>query len=67
MAGQPTTKFRYSTGHDGHDRAPVRGRPAARHLLRGTIAWFMWLGLHLFYLLGGRNRVSAVVNLAWRH
>jgi NADH dehydrogenase len=27
----------------------------------------MWLALHLFYLLGGRNRVSALVNLGWRY
>jgi NADH:ubiquinone reductase (H+-translocating) len=23
--------------------------------------------LHLFYLLGGRNRVSTLINLTWRY
>ncbi len=36
-----------------------------RHLrVRGTLAW---LALHLVTLLGGRNRVSALVNLSWRY
>ncbi len=35
--------------------------------LRGTLAWLAWLGLHLFYLLGNRNRISALVNLSWRY
>ena len=34
---------------------------------RGTIAWLAWLGLHLFYLLGGRNRLATMVNLTWRY
>ena len=35
--------------------------------LRGTIAWFAWLGLHLIYLLGNRNRLVTLVNLSWRY
>ena len=31
--------------------------------VRGTFAWFAWLGLHLIYLLGNRNRISALVNI----
>jgi NADH dehydrogenase len=34
---------------------------------RGTIAWLAWLGLHLVTLLGGRNRISAMINLSWRY
>jgi NADH dehydrogenase len=69
MAGQPTTAFRY---FDKGTMATIGRRSAVVQLpghlrFRGTIAWFMWLGLHLFYLLGGRNRVSALVNLAWRY
>lgn len=30
---------------------------------RGVIAWFMWLAVHLFYLVGFRNRFMAV--LSW--
>lgn len=34
--------------------------------IHGTLAWLFWLGLHLFYLLGGRNRLSALLNLSYR-
>jgi NADH:ubiquinone reductase (H+-translocating) len=35
--------------------------------ITGTLAWFAWLGLHLFYLLGYRNRISTLINLSWRY
>jgi NADH:ubiquinone reductase (H+-translocating) len=35
--------------------------------ITGTLAWLAWLGLHLFYLLGGRNRVATLINLSWRY
>jgi NADH dehydrogenase len=28
----------------------------------GLIAWLAWLGLHLYYLVGGRNRLVAVIS-----
>src|SRR4029450_11233961 len=28
----------------------------------GFIAWLAWLGLHLYYLVGGRNRLVAVIS-----
>jgi len=34
---------------------------------RGTAAWLTWLALHLITVLGGRNRISALVNLSWRY
>jgi NADH dehydrogenase len=69
LAGQPTTPFAY---HYKGIMATIGRRSAVVELrgglrLRGTIAWFAWLGLHLFYLLGGRNRVVTLVNLAWRY
>lgn len=30
--------------------------------LEGALAWFAWLGLHLFYLVGFRNRLGALLN-----
>jgi NADH:ubiquinone reductase (H+-translocating) len=68
-AGQPTEKFRY---HDKGMAATIGRRSAVIQLakgpdLRGTLAWLGWLVLHLWYLLGGRNRVSAIVNLSWRY
>jgi NADH:ubiquinone reductase (H+-translocating) len=69
IAGQPTTPFRY---HDKGTMATIGRRSAVVQLrggvrLRGTIAWLAWLGLHLIYLLGGRNRVVTLVNLSWRY
>jgi NADH dehydrogenase len=28
----------------------------------GFLAWLAWLGLHLYYLVGGRNRLMAVIS-----
>jgi NADH:ubiquinone reductase (H+-translocating) len=68
-AGRPTQSFRYK---DKGNMATIGHRSAvvdlpSRIRVRGTLAWLAWLGLHLFYLLGGRNRISALVNLSWRY
>jgi NADH dehydrogenase len=34
---------------------------------RGFVAWLMWLGLHLVYLIGFRNRLSVLFNWAWNY
>ncbi|HEY6533031.1 MAG TPA: NAD(P)/FAD-dependent oxidoreductase [Acidimicrobiales bacterium] len=75
-AGRPRTAFRY------HDkgimatigrRAAVAEIPAARwtggrsRILHGGPAWLAWLGLHLVYLLGVRNRISVLANWAWNY
>jgi NADH:ubiquinone reductase (H+-translocating) len=67
--GRPTAAFRY---HDKGTMATIGRRSAVAELrgglrLRGTLAWLAWLGLHLIYLLGNRNRVVTLVNLAWRY
>lgn len=69
MAGQPTEPFSY---HDKGIMATIGRRSAVVELpsgpaLRGTLAWLAWLGLHLIYLLGNRNRVVTLVNLSWRY
>jgi NADH dehydrogenase len=33
----------------------------------GFVGWLAWLGLHLLYLMGFRNRVNVVVNWAWNY
>ena len=35
--------------------------------LKGTLAWLSWLGLHVAYLAGGRNRVSVVADWFWNY
>jgi NADH dehydrogenase len=69
MAGRPTVPFRY---HDKGIMATIGHRSAVVELprglrLRGTLAWLAWLGLHLIYLLGNRNRLVTLVNLSWRY
>jgi NADH dehydrogenase len=68
-ADQPTVPFRY---HDKGIMATIGSRSAVVQLAQGvrftgTIAWFAWLGLHLFFLLGNRNRISALINWSWRY
>ena len=58
--------------HDKGLMATIGRRSAVVQLarglrLRGTLAWLSWLALHLFYLLGGRNRVSTMINLTYRY
>jgi NADH:ubiquinone reductase (H+-translocating) len=68
-AGQPTEPFSYKDkgimATIGHLSAVVE--LPSRIRLRGALAWLAWLGLHLFFLLGNRNRISALVNLSWRY
>ncbi|MGH3210051.1 MAG: NAD(P)/FAD-dependent oxidoreductase [Trebonia sp.] len=69
LHGEPTEPFRY---HDKGTMATIGRRSAVVEFPRGaritgTIAWFAWLGLHLVYLLGNRNRVATLINLSWRY
>jgi NADH dehydrogenase len=68
-ADQPTVPFRY---RDKGTMATIGYRSAVVELPRrvrihGTLAWLAWLALHLITLLGGRNRISALVNMSWRY
>ena len=68
-AGRPADRFVY---HDKGIMATIGRRSAVVQLphrvrIRGTLAWFAWLGLHLVTLLGNRNRISALINLAYRY
>ena len=58
--------------HDKGIMATIGRRSAVVQLprgvrVRGTLAWLAWLALHLVTLLGGRNRIVALVNLSWRY
>ncbi len=64
-----TEPFKY---HDKGTMATIGRRSAVVQLagglrLRGTLAWLAWFALHLVYLLGGRNRVSTLINLTYRY
>ncbi len=69
VSGQATTTFTY---HDKGIMATIGRRSAVVQLprairIRGTLAWLAWLALHIVTLLGNRNRISALLNLAWRY
>jgi NADH dehydrogenase len=66
---QPRRSFHYV---DKGTMATIGRRAAVAELprnikLTGPVAWLAWLGLHLVYLLGVRNRVSVFVNWAWNY
>ncbi len=69
LEGRPTQPFRY---RDKGTMATIGRRAAVAELpgrirLRGTLAWFAWLGLHLLYVAGLRNRLSVLLNWAWAY
>jgi len=69
LAGEPTTAFAY---HDKGLMATIGRHAAVAQLrrgpvLRGTLGWLAWLGLHLVYLIGFRNKVVVLVNWWWRY
>jgi NADH dehydrogenase len=69
LRGEPGEAFTY---RDKGMMATVGRRAAVACLrsglvLRGTLGWWAWLGLHLVYLIGFRNRAVVLVNWAWRY
>jgi NADH:ubiquinone reductase (H+-translocating) len=69
MQGRPTRKFRY---HDHGIMATIGRRSAVAELpggitLQGTVGWLAWLGVHLVFLIGFRNRLVVMINWAWNY
>jgi NADH dehydrogenase len=67
--GLETETFRY---HDKGTMATIGRGDAVLEVpiglkLKGVVAWIGWIVLHLFYLLGGRNRVQTLINLGSRY
>ncbi|HVS32350.1 MAG TPA: NAD(P)/FAD-dependent oxidoreductase [Thermoanaerobaculia bacterium] len=66
--GQPLRPFRY----DDKGSLATIGRAAAvadfgRIHLSGFIAWFAWLAIHIFFLIGFRNRFLVITQWAWAY
>lgn len=66
IAGKTPEAFHYA------DRGSMItiGRKAAgvaigAHTFTGFLAWMMWLVIHLFNLIGFRNRMMVLINWAW--
>lgn len=73
LASRPTETFRY---HDKGSMATIGRHDAVAEFpkgflgvkrLDGYVGWLAWLGLHLVYLIGFRNRANVLVNWAWNY
>ena len=67
--GKPAQPFRY---RDKGTMATIGRRAAVAELpgrirLRGGLAWVAWLGLHLVFLVGKRNRLSVLLSWSWNY
>jgi NADH:ubiquinone reductase (H+-translocating) len=68
MAGQDRRPFEYfdkgSLATIGRSRAIAM---VNRMHLSGLLAWLVWLLVHIFYLIGFRNRVVVMITWAWSY
>ncbi len=67
--GQPTVPFEY---YNKGTMATIGRADAVVQLpnglkLTGLLAWLGWIALHIMFLLGSRNRVQTLINLAVRY
>ena len=67
-SGQALIPFKYrdkgSMATIGRHKAVVQVK---NFKMAGAPAWFVWLWLHLFYLLGGRNKVGTMADWTWNY
>jgi NADH dehydrogenase len=68
LRGEPRVPFRY---RDKGSLATI-GRAAAvaqigRWKISGVVAWLMWLFIHIFFLIGFRNRLLVLLQWAWSY
>ena len=66
--GEELKKFKYrdkgSMATIGRNKAIVEVK---KFKLTGVLAWYAWLFLHLFYLLGGRNKNGTIADWTWNY
>jgi NADH dehydrogenase len=66
--GQPLKPFKYidkgSMATIGRHKAIVEVKSLR---MTGIPAWYAWLWLHLFYLLGGRNKIGTMADWTWNY
>jgi NADH dehydrogenase len=68
LAGEPRGEFRYFD----KGQAATIGRSKAVVALRGLrfsgfLAWLVWLAVHIYYLVGFKNRLFVVLQWAWSY
>jgi NADH dehydrogenase len=68
LRDEPLLPFRY---RDKGSLATVGRRRAVAVIgalrLSGLVAWLAWLGIHIFFLIGFRNRFVVLFNWAWAY
>ncbi len=68
MAGRATRPFRY---RDWGALATIGRHSAVAQLprvrLSGILAWWFWLTLHIYFLIGFRSRLIVLINWAWAY
>jgi NADH dehydrogenase len=68
ISNKPLAVFKYldkgSMATIGRNKAIVQVRGLK---IAGPIAWLIWLWLHLFYLLGGRNKIGTMADWTWNY
>jgi NADH dehydrogenase len=68
MAGQPLEPFRY---HDYGIMATIGRNAAVGDIfglkISGFVAWLFWIFLHIFWLIGFRNRFVVMTEWAWAY
>jgi NADH dehydrogenase len=68
IAGRPRGAFAY---HDKGQLATIGHQKAVMELgplkIGGRLAWLAWLFVHVFYLIGFRNRVLVMSQWAWNY
>ena len=66
--GQSLQDFKYldkgSMATIGRHKAVVQFKGIQ---IAGIPAWYAWLWLHLFYLLGGRNKIGTIADWTWNY
>jgi NADH dehydrogenase len=68
IRGEPTIPFHY---RDKGTLATIGKAAAVADIagmhLSGVVAWLMWLLVHIFFLIGFRNRFIVIVEWAWTY
>ena len=68
IAGRPTSPFRYT---DFGSLATIGRHSAVTQLpnfkFSGLLAWWFWLVLHIYFLIGFRSRLIVLINWAWAY
>ena len=70
IAGRATTAFRYVNKGElatiGRHKA-VASFGGGRLRVAGYLAWYLWLFVHIMYLVGFRNRISVLLQWAYNY